>query len=248
MAIPRVSKMVTHRQRLCEFVERFVQVHREEVAEALALYLHQIGDPAGQDPGTPDVKAFLDRLRGRLKEALRQLLQAEQRHLDELADDAEPRKRKERTTAELSQDVFQLRDLFRGAYGRSTAEEVIGFERRIAYDPAALARQSERVAARLRDPGLSLPPPRFEWLEISVEGAAATLEGKLERLRAATVDVTRNRSRAKGSKLVKDQAINGFDKAYRPIVKLLRAAFRLAGKPELAARIPSLRRRPRRKA
>ncbi len=37
-----------------------------------------------------------------------------------------------------------------------------------------------------------------------------------------------------------------FDAAFRPIVKILKSAFRLAGHRELAARIPSsLRRQPR---
>ncbi len=155
MANPKISKMVTRRQKQCELVEWFLQVHRQEVAESLDLFLRQIGVPgwSEDDELPPDVETFLDRLGGRLRGALDVLLEAEQSHLDEVANDTEPRQRRDRAVDDLRDDLFHLRDLFRGAYSKSTAEE-IGFEKRIAPDPCrsrGRARGSRAGCAMPRD-------------------------------------------------------------------------------------------------
>ena len=239
MTIPKVSKMITDRQKRYEFVQSFATTHRDVLAEALSQLLDE------NLPG-PGAASYLDGLMRRLGRTLEDLVRAEQKHLDELGNDAALRKRRDTAVSELRQDLFHMRDLLRGVYSRATAEE-LGLERRIAPHPLALLRQGRRIESRLRDPGLRHLAPRFPGVTVTGESLAAAIKPRLRELREAIDDVTRDEGKAEGTKVEKDKAMNVFDGTYQHVVRTLVEAFHLAGKPELAARIPtSLRRRSRR--
>lgn len=241
MANPTVSKMVTDRQRRCEFVNWFVKTYREEVTEALALVLR--GDDDSDPLPEGALTAHLDRLLARLKRALEELIEAERVHLDEVGNDAAPRLRRDRAAADLREVLFDLRNLFRGLCGRQKAEEV-GFERRIAVDPLALLRQVSRIRDHLRGP---FPEPRYPGLEIPAEPVLEAIEAPFRELREAVDEVLFERGKVPGTKIVKDRAMKAFDETYLQIVRMLVPSFRLAGKNKLADQIPmSLRRRTRR--
>lgn len=243
MANPTVSKMVTDRQRRCEFVDWFVKTYREEVTEALELVLR--GDGVSEPAAEGSLTTHLDRLLRRLKRALEELIEAERVHLDEVGNDAAPRRRRDEAAAVLRKVLFDLRNLIRGAYGREKAEE-IGFERRLAADPLALLRQVQRIQDHL---GLPFPAPLYPGLEISSGPLLAAIEPHADELRGAIDEVNLERGKVQGTKIVKDRAMKTFDETYLQIVRVLVPSFRLAGKHKLAAQIPmSLRRRTRRKA
>ena len=243
MANPTISKMVTDRQRRCEFVDWFVKTYREEVTEALELVLRAEDD--SEAPSEGSLTTHLDQLLRRLKRALEDLIAAERTHLDEVANDAAPRGRRDEAAAVLRRVLFDLRNLFRGAYGREKAEE-IGFERRIAPDPLALLRQVQRLRDHLRGP---FPSPRYPGLEIPAEPALGAVETPLRELREAIDEVHYERGKVQGTKIAKDRAMKAFDETYLQIVRMLVPSFRLAGKHQLADQIPmSLRRRTRRNA
>ena len=248
MTQPSISTLVTFRQKRCEFVCSFVTTYRDEVAEALELFFQDEGDTAA--PTSDTVAEFLEGLLGRMKGALRNLLEAELKHLDELSGDALPRKRRDEAAAELKQALFDLRALYRAAYGDLIAQEY-GFEGRIANDAPALLRQGKRVydplAKLVQSPEIELPSPRYEGIVISASAAVAVLEPRIEELREALSEVTREQARIQGTKVAKDRARKRFDHSYRQIVRMLVPAFRLAGHDELAEKIPTSLRRPRRK-
>ena len=245
MALPRVSKMVTDRQRRCEYVKWFVETYRREVTEALDLFL----DPA-EDSGLPNTSpsvlaVHLGRLLGRLDRALEELIEAEKVHLDEVGNDAAPRQRRDAAAQAVREVLFDLRRLYRGAYGLEAAEE-LGFERRIAPDPLALLRQAQRLQKNLAG---ELPPPRYEGITVPGGPALAALVTPVADLRTALDEVNRQRGKCQGTKLTKDKAMALFDETYLQIVRMLVPSFRLAGKEKLAAQIPlSLRRRARPKS
>ncbi len=245
MAIPKISKMVTTRQRHCERLEQLVKAHGKEVAAALERLLD---DEEKKDGEGLDGKAILERLMGRLSASLGELVAAEEQHLDELANDAEPRQRRDDTVAELRRVLLDMRSLLRCLYGPEAAEE-LGFERRIASQPWPLLRQAQRVEAQLRDPKVELPAPRYERLALDRPLDAEVIGNLVKALHQALKDVNREEAKAQHTKLAKDRAMDTFDDHYLLLSHLLVTALRLGGQPVLAAKIPtSLRRRPRRKA
>lgn len=238
MAVPKVSKMVTDRQRRYEVVVELVRTHREELAEALGLSFQNALDPSGS--GIPD---YLDLLMARLRRTFDELVEAETRHLDELANDAVLRKRRDGLATALRQALFAMRQVIRGAFGGDIAQ-VLGFERRIADDPRPLIRQGRRIEDKLRDVAVVLPPSRVPGISVDREPMAAALGALIEELREAVDHVTRDASKAQGTKVTKDLAMKAFDKTYPQVAQSLAGVFRLAGRTELAARIPRVRRRP----
>lgn len=249
MSKPSISPLVTFRQKRCEFVCSFVTTYRDEVAKALELFFQDEDEAAARPFDT--VAELLDRLLRRMKRALQSLLEAEQKHLDEAGGDALPRKRRDEAAAELKQALFDLRALYRAAYGDLIVQEY-GFEHRIANDSPALLRQGERAHDQLakltRTPENELPAPRYEGLGISASAASAVLEPRVGELREALSEVTREQARIQGTKVAKDRAMKRFDHSYRQIVRMLVPAFRLAGHDELAEKIPTSLRRLRRKS
>lgn len=245
MSVPKISTMVTFRQRRFELVDKFVTNYREEVAEALELLLED--DGGGGGAGT--LPGLFDRLLGRLRQALANLVAAEKAHLDEIGDDAAPRRRRDEAARELRQALFDLRGLYLGVYGETRARQA-GFERRIAKNPLSLLRQGQRVHDFLSDggrtPGAKPAEPRYEGLEVPAERVLALLGPRLRELREAIDEVVREQGRAQGTKVAKDKALGVFDETYLLVVRMLASAFRLAGHRELAAKIPTSLRRPRR--
>lgn len=242
MAVPQVSKMITDRQRQCEFAEEFVTHHRPALVEAVDLLAQQ--DLEDGQP-VPDVVGVADWLTVRLRRAFTNLTDAERRHLDEIADDAQYRERRDQAAQALGTALFDLRAIFRGAFGDAKAQEA-GFERRIARRPLALIRQAQRIYAKLRDPGYELPPSRQQAVAVTGESVAETLESSAQELRDAVTLVTREEAKVQGTQVAKNAAMADFDETYLLFVRILVAVFRLAGERELAARLElSVRRRPR---
>ncbi len=125
MAVPRVSKTITSRQKTCELVESFVGAHRRELTESLELLFKQ---DAEEGQPTPDVPVFVNGLLRRLRGSFEELFIAEQRHLDELSDDREPREMRDDTVGALREVLIDMRDVFRVAFGSAKSEKA-GFER-----------------------------------------------------------------------------------------------------------------------
>jgi hypothetical protein len=75
-------------------------------------------------------------------------------------------------------------------------------------------------------------------------GLVEQLEGPAGQLRQATDDLTREQTKAHGTKVAKDKTAD-FDEAYKFFVGTFRPAFRWAGEHELAERLTlKLSRRP----
>lgn len=242
MALPRVSKVITAHQKLCEFVEWFVKTYRQELAEALAEVFQQDTEE-GQT--TPDVLPFVDGLLRRLRSALNDLIEAEKVHLDELADDAGYRKLRDDAVTDVRRVVLDLRGLFRAAFGPIKAQEA-GFEKEVASDPVALLRQTNRLLDNLGRDDLDLPPSQYEGVTVTPALFVTQLEPQVKVLREAMNHVVQEEGEAQGTQVAKNRALQAFAETYVLFLHILQAAFRMAGKPELAARLRRTVRRSRR--
>jgi len=200
MAVPQVSKMITDRQRQCEFADRFVVNHHDALVAALDRVFRQ-----DLEEGHPETGAlpYVDSLVRRLRRAFADLVAAEERHLAELADDGVYRDRRDESARALRDVLFDFRRMFRSAFGDRKAEEA-GFERRIAQHPLALLRQTGRIVKKLRDPAFELSASRYEGVAVAREKVAEHLETPARQLRRAVDDLTNEQTKAHGTKVAKD--------------------------------------------
>jgi hypothetical protein len=231
--------MVTDRQRRCEFVDWFVVNYREALLEALTRVFEKSLGRA-----VPDLGFYLDGQVSLLRGSLRELVAAEQAHLDEIANDGVFRDRRDQAAQALREVVFNWRPVIRAVFGERKAEEA-GFERRIADHPLALLRQTERLLSRLNNPQFALDATRFEGVAVTRDKIVEQLEKPARQLRQVMDDLTSEQTKAHGTKVAKDKATADFDEAYQLFVGTFRPAFRLVGEHELSERLTlKLSRRP----
>ncbi len=234
MAIAKVLRTITKPQKLCEFVEQFVTTYRELLAEAMTAFFKQDLEE-GQEP--PDALAFVDGLLRRLRGAYQELLEAEEKHLNERANDGTFRKLRDDAVTALREVTLDMRRIFRVAYGEEKTEE-FGFERGIDPQPLPLLRQTQRILGNLRDPDMPLPEPRYPNIgEAERESVVGHLEPLYHKLREAMNNLTHEEAKAQGTQVDKDQALAGFNRTYSLFVNILESAFELAGHRELAGRL-----------
>ncbi len=239
MAVPRVSKTITSRQKTCELVESFVGAHRPELTESLELLFQQ---DAEEGQPTPDVPVFIDGMLRRLNGSFNELVVAEQKHLDELSDDRTHRDNRDEAVGALREVLIDMRDAFRVAFGFAKSEEM-GFERNVAEDPLALSRQTHRLLENLRKPELELSPKYEGIVTVNPAGAGDLIDGRRQKLRDALDHVIREQSEAHGTQVAKDQKLAAFNQTLSLFLNMVESAFKLAGKHELAARLrPTIRR------
>lgn len=237
MAVPKVSKMVTECQRKLVRLESFVRTHRQTLADALGKVFQQDLDEGRTATG---LMGAIDGLLTRLRRVVQELLDAEEHHLAELADDGRHRDERNQAAKALRALLFDLRDLFRVSFGKRKAEEA-GFERRIMQHPLALLRQAQRILGRLRDRVLELPRTRFAARGVSRAEVIEVLETAARRLRSAVDHVGRETTQAQETLAAKRQAMASFGDTCSALVKVLEAACRLAGRRDLSRQLKRCR-------
>ncbi|MEM7586874.1 MAG: hypothetical protein AAF560_26020 [Acidobacteriota bacterium] len=233
-------RMVKDRLRQCEAVENAIRHHGQRVADVVSVRFQTLLPEGREIPDFWQLQLFLlDLLQGRKE----QMAAAEQAHVDELADDAEPRGRRDRFLARLGSQMVGMRSAFAGIY-RPEDIELLGFPRRIARDPESLLRQADRLIQRLNDPSLVLPVSQFGAAALAPVEMAQALVPDVESLRTALVDVGREVKEAQATLIDRDRAIAEFDAIFLWIARTLESLYRLAGEDGLANRVrPSVRQR-----
>ena len=228
------TKRIVEREKRAAAVEAAIAVHGDQVGGALTELLAPFF-AAGEAPADA---ASLQRVLGRLLAARRRaLVDGEEAHLAELADDVVPRRRRDEAARALAERVVQVRRAFVGLYGREAARALLGIEGPTARlrNPVALARQGRRIVERLSDPSLALPEAGFA--EVDVDHWVAELKPPLEELESALDGVVRELRRAETTKAARDRAAADFDRVYQAAVGIVEGLSRLAGFDGYAERL-----------
>ncbi|MEM7481743.1 MAG: hypothetical protein AAF481_11260 [Acidobacteriota bacterium] len=235
------SKMVTDRQKSALAVEAAATTHSADVSAALTpiFALSVEGDEAVPDLGV------LQRILGRRIQRMRlEMVSADEAHLDELADDDSPRRRRDEAADRLSVTLRSFRDLAEGIFGEGRGMPFLGLDTQVSRDPVVVLRQGRRAVERLRDE--SLPTPEFLLPSLSVdrEDWATTLERDLQPLDEALERVAQEGREAEATLLAKQAAMDAYDRTFLQSARLLEALYRAAGLTELGDRVRPSTRRP----
>ena len=232
------SKMVNDRQRAAMLVAEAAEIHGAEIGGKLeqVFTLPQQAEDEAPIPWAGVVRHIGRSIRAKMDA----LIAADQAHLAEKADDAEPRNRRDRLQDSLYKRLTMLRNVLQAVYGDAAVHE-LGFVGSTPQGPIALCRLGRVVLANL--PALAAFTPLAPGLSFDASLHASAMAAEVEGLETALVDLAREAKELDATQVHKDQLLAEHDNHFAHGARALEALFTLAGAHELAARVrPSLRR------
>ncbi len=229
----------TLRLKSCAFLEQTILNQGQRVALVLVERLAPLAAAGAVVPDFWALQLFflevLRTLRGRVEDT-------ERSHVDELADDAEPRSRRDSADSTLRSRMTELKSFFIGVY-KPESVEALGFPRVLGRTPEELLRQVDHLLGHLRAADLVLPAPIVGEVSLPLADIATSLQPLADDLRTALTDVGREVKEANLTQLDRNRAVEEYDKAFLGIARTLETLYRLAGESELADQVrPSVRR------
>lgn len=218
------SKMVMKRVSVAQGVEHAIEVHGADVAAGLAERLdRELRD--GEE--APDWEFVLELIRRAIASEREELLAIDRAHLDELADDIEPKLRLKKLTQEAYRRVIEFRRGFDDAF-KAPGIKIFGIKGRTPKDPHPLSGLVEQILRRLQDPGLELPRKRTGFT-VDLPFWTKRFEKIFKKLDQALADTTREKPQSHLTMANRHRGLKGFDRFFGPVARLLEAAFELAG-------------------
>jgi hypothetical protein len=232
------SKLVTDREKSTNAVIAAARTHGAVAASAIAQALAGVVDKGEKQP---DVALLLELCTRVLDRSIGQVVTADKANEAELADDAEPRERRDERAATLNADIVELKEIATGLLGRAVLQP-LRLQGTTPRDPLALMRYAEGVAGALRT--VELPKSRVRGARFHAKEWAERLEETIEGLSEALRDVSREAREAEGTLVAKNRALAEHDRIFGDVATLVSALLRMGGEVELAARVRPSARRP----
>lgn len=231
------SKQVSDRVAITRPVRHALHVHGPEIAPALEKLLF----PAGA-PQNLTILGLLSALENALARYASDLLDADQNHANELADDNGYRAGRDEKIAELRNYHSSLRDVVTRNYGQAVAV-AYGLAVALPEDAQALLGIAKNSSTLLRSRPLT-EAPKNKSLKIDPIAAADDLDEHRNALGTALEDVEREKREAQITQTAKDAQLAKWPVIYSGVADTAAALFVLAGRPDLAERVrPTARRR-----
>ncbi|MEZ4300391.1 MAG: hypothetical protein R3B70_35930 [Polyangiaceae bacterium] len=189
----------------------------------------------------PDL-ALLAALMVRLLEQRSAAMQkADSAHNDELADDAEPRERRDEAARQVYATLVEVKQGVMALFGDSWVAK-LRLPNELPQDPAALSRLAEEVQKALQV--TKLPKPRLAGVKsFDAEPWIAQLSGPSKDLADALKAVQREAREAQATLIEKSRSVAAFDDVFSKAVSVAAALLRFVGENEHADRLrPSVKR------
>jgi hypothetical protein len=231
------TKSVMDRQKSGAFVAEAARTHSDRVVggvqELFATHLR---------PGEtmPDVALLFALTERALGASIADVVQADEAHERETADDQGVRTRRDETSGRLYTTLAELRELAVLLFGKDAAAR-FGLAGPTPREPIALSRRAADVSVAL---GGDVPAPKVMGATFEPGPWRTRLDEERRALDAALADVTREQREAEGKLTRRDEAIARHDERFSRVATFLSGALRLAGDAELARRVRPSTRRP----
>lgn len=228
------SQGVLDRQRIADKIVAAVRTH----AQAVGTRMQEVFAPAvAEGEPAPDFVVFQEQLARYLEMRIAQMVEAEEVHFSELADDLAPRRRRDEAAQACRDSLIALRNTLTGAFGSDFGDSLLGVEGRTPDDPLALHRLGRRALERLTEESLEIPPRRLDGFPVDLGALASQLEPVLDELGEALREVNEEDRRREATIRERDLALDAFDTAVGSIGRIAIAFDKLAGFPDFAGRI-----------
>lgn len=232
------SKLVTDREKSTNAVLAAARTHGALAAEAIGGALEGVL-AKGED--LPDLALLIELCTRVLDRSIEAVVAADAAHEKELADDADPRSRRETHAATLNEDILELKEIATGLLGRAVLP-MLRLDGATPRDPLALMRYAEGVVEALET--AKLPKSRVRGATFHTKDWTKRLTATTEALGLALQDVAREAREAEGTQVAKNRAIAEHDRVFADMAALVSTLLRVGGEDELAARVRPSARRP----
>lgn len=231
------SKQVTDRQKSAESVIAIGLSQADSAAQEI-VKSHSPFLIAGEF--MPDPALFMKLLCRSLDVTTKAMIQADHLHAVELGDDPEARNARDDTAQVLSNELVDLREVFVGLYGEKGAAPF--FAGSTPRDAVVLARFAGEVIEHLQKK--PLPPSRVAGASVDKLALAQSLEALKSTLEQKIAAVALEVKEAQATLDAKNAAMDAYDRVFARTVATLAELFKLAGKPDLAAKVRPSRKSP----
>ena len=234
----------------------FVRIQSvEEVRASLAVYGEGIAErlqqrrerPVREGEPTISYKALFEDLDQDLSGIRAGLVEAEDDHVRKRIQVSETRRSGEELTTELYDYQVAVRRTLAGLYGPDRGFEIAAVSGDTPRRLTALVDQVDQTAKLLRNPEVDLPRLAVDGIDINLESMVGRLESGMEEIRQVRARFERARKAAGETLILRNNAIEEFDRVFPWVARTLESLFRLIGERDLADRIrTSVRRVTRR--
>lgn len=231
------SKATVDRQRSADSVVAVADAHAEGTEKTLVALVKphlKKGEPA------PAFAAVMRHACQLLAAARDHMVEKDDAHELELADDPPIREARDKAASALYGQIVEIREMLTGIYGAPTTQKILSGA--TPEDPAQLARFAGQIATNLL--AAKLPAPRVKGAHLDVEALAADLRAKRAQVDKLLKDVQREVREAQGTLAEKTAAIASYDQVFAGVAGTLSGLLLLSGQAELASRVRPSTRRP----
>ena len=230
------SKQITDREKSAGAVVAVGETQAEAAGGALGKLLTP---HLAKGEALPNLALVMTLVSRALDTSKARMVEADAAHEAELGDDEPVRKARDEAAAALSDKLVELREVLTGVYGTAAASTV--FAGPTPEDPVVLSRFAGEVATQIAR--VKLPAARIKGAKLDTAEIASTLQDLRATLHTQLKDVAREVREAQATLDAKNQARAAYDELFGGAATMLTGLLRLAGKPDLAAKVkPSVRR------
>ena len=234
------TKMVTDKSAEASFLGATASTFLREVSPPLAGSLSPL---LAEGEILPDIPLLANLVVRFVESRLDRLIAADKANIDARANLLEPRLERDQASGLTSANLFGIRDICRGLYGRKLTARIIPDDRRIPQRPQALLHEAEHVLERLQDPDLALPERKLFGVTVDAGELVKNFEPSVAELRSALDEVDEKNREAQITQAAKDKAMAEFNAGFSAAIRLLESLAEIAGVPELADKVRPTRRR-----
>ncbi len=234
----KLRKMVMKRKALCDLVVGATRIQGPGVGASLGEYFSPVLE---EGETLPDLTATIELYGRKLESYGDAMVAADEEYLAELARFDEVEAEGLVPTRKLKDKILSLRSTCQGLFGEETLGP-LALDFNLAQDVRGVLRQGEIIRRRVAASEQELTSER--WIEGSLdrETSAQELDPEIEELRVVVKRLVEQRKQVDIAKVRKDDTLEEFDRNDIPIVRVVEATFRVAGKTRLADRIrPTVR-------
>jgi hypothetical protein len=228
-----MSKMVVDRQKSSRSVVAAAQTHAERVGEGVARLL-------GVDHKTTAV-ALIKAMANKLAKDCDTMIRADEAHNKELADDKDPRAKRDLFTEQVRSTLVEVREVASAIFGADFAA-ALGFSGDTPRDADQLVSLGQRVVDKMQHE--SPPAPRFPGMCFDGTYWAGRLATAIDPLKETLVAVAREERENEASYVAKVKAIEEYDQTFSQVAAFVSAVLAFSGEKELGRRVRPSSRRP----